>query len=158
MQKIKNSIFVCGKCLFFRGAILRSRSKNGFLQQNPAVSGLFGFVSQYLERRARRQEFKMKTATEEREFRTKTAAAEREFLMKTATDWAFKHLAQGRELSKQGIRVELPALGWLAYDYYQQLGSLMMDGKLPPEVQQAYHAWLRQIPKSPGSVQDDRKL
>jgi hypothetical protein len=34
LQKIKNGIFVCGKCLIFRGAILRSRRKNRFLQQN----------------------------------------------------------------------------------------------------------------------------
>jgi hypothetical protein len=112
------------------------------------VSGLFAFVSQCLERRARRQEFLMKTAT-----------AEREFLMKTATDWAIKTWEQGRELSKQGMRVEIPALGWLAHDYYQQLASLMMDGKLPPEVQQAYHAWLAADPKrSSASVAAGGKL
>jgi hypothetical protein len=32
LQKIKNGIFVCGKYLIFRGTILRSRRKNGFLQ------------------------------------------------------------------------------------------------------------------------------
>jgi len=54
--------------------------------------------------------------------------------------------------------VELPALGWLAYDYYQQLGSLMMDGKLPPEVQQAYQAWFRQTPRSPAGPPGDGRL
>jgi hypothetical protein len=61
------------------------------------VSGLFAFVSQHIERRARQQEF----------------------LMKTATDWALKHWEHARELSKQWMRVEIPALGWLAYDYCQ---------------------------------------
>jgi hypothetical protein len=112
-----------------------------------AVSGLFGFVSQYLDRLARGQEFKMKTA-----------AAEREFLMKTATDWATKTWEQSRELTKLGNRVDTPALGWLAHDYHQQLSSLLKDGTFPPSVQQAYDAWLRQIPRSPAGAPGDGRL
>lgn len=93
------------------------------------VSGLFTFVSQLLERRARRQEL----------------------LMKTAVDVAVKHWEHARELSKQGMRVEIPALGWLAYDYCRQFGSVMKDGRLPPEVQQAYDAWLRQAGQGGGA-------
>jgi hypothetical protein len=112
-----------------------------------AVSGLFGFVSQYLDRRARGQEFKMKTA-----------GAERVFSMKTATDWATKTWEQNRELTKLGNRVDTPALGWLAHDYHQQLSSLLKDGTLPLEVQQAYDAWLRQIPRSPAGAPGDGRL
>jgi hypothetical protein len=101
-----------------------------------AVSGLFSFVSQSMERRAR----------------------EREFLMKTAIDWATKTWEQSRELTKLGHRVDTPALGWLAHDYHQQLSSLMKDGKLPPEVQQAYDAWLQQPPRSPAGAPAGGKL
>jgi hypothetical protein len=112
-----------------------------------AVSGLFGFVSQHLDRQAREREFKMKTA-----------AAERELVMKGAIDWATKTWEQSRELTKLGNRVDTPALGWLAHDYHQQLGSLLKDGTLPPEVQQAYDAWLQQTPRSPAGTPSDGRL
>jgi hypothetical protein len=87
------------------------------------VSSLFTFISQYLERKARR----------------------RELLWKTATDWAVKHLEQALQIGKdRGVRVEVPALGWLAHDYYRQLTTLMKRGTLPPDVQQEYDKWLQQ--------------
>ena len=112
------------------------------------VSSLFGFISQHLERRARRRELAMKTAAEEHAL-----------VMKTCTDWALKHWEHARELTKLGMRIEIPALSWLAYEYHQHLDSLMKDGRLPPEVQQTYNAWLRQaeqgrganVPHAPGS-------
>ena len=86
------------------------------------VSGLFTFVSQCLERRARR----------------------RELLLKTATDWAVKHLEQALQPGKdRGVRVQVPALGWLAQDYYHQLTTLLKRGTLPPEVPQEYDKWLQ---------------
>jgi hypothetical protein len=93
------------------------------------VSGLFTFVSQCLERRARR----------------------RELLLKTATDWAVKHLEQALQIGKdRGVRVEVPALGWLAQDYYHQLTTLLKRGTLPPEVQQEYDKWLQQSGQAGG--------
>jgi hypothetical protein len=93
------------------------------------VSGLFTFVSQCLERRARR----------------------RELLLKTATDWAVKHLEQALQLGKdRGVRVQVPALGWLAQDYYNQLTTLLKRGTLPPEVQQEYAQWLQQSGQAGG--------
>jgi hypothetical protein len=94
------------------------------------VSGLFTFVSQCLERRARR----------------------RELLLKTATDWAVKHLEQALQIGKdRGVRVEVPALGWLTHDYYHQLTTLMKRGTLPPAVQQEYEKWLQQTGQVGGS-------
>jgi hypothetical protein len=93
------------------------------------VSGLFTFVSQWLERRARRKEL----------------------LMKTATDWAVKHLEQALQLGKdRGVRVEVPALGWLAQDYYHQLTILLKRGTLPPEAQQEYDQWLQRSGQAGG--------
>jgi len=62
------------------------------------VSGLFTFVSQWLERRARRKEL----------------------LLKTATDWAVKHLEQALQLGKDrggsggGSRIGLAGAGLLS--------------------------------------------
>jgi hypothetical protein len=93
------------------------------------VSGLFTFVSQWLERRARREEL----------------------LLKTATDWAVKHVEQALQLGKdQGGRVGAPALGWLAQDYYHQLSVLLKRGSLPPETQQEYDKWLRRSGQAGG--------
>jgi len=98
------------------------------------VSGLFTFVSQCLERRARR----------------------RELLLKTATDWAVKHLEQALQLGKdRGAPVGVPALGWLAQDYYHQLTTLLKRGTLPPEVQQEYDKWLQRSGQA-GGVGDHR--
>ena len=79
-------------------------------------------ISQRLERQARRQEF----------------------LLKTATDWAVKHHEHMMQLAKDHSKgVNMPALGWLAHDYYHQLQTLLRRGKLPTEVQQVYDAWLQ---------------
>jgi hypothetical protein len=95
------------------------------------VSGLFTFVSQGLERRAR----------------------QREFLLKTAAEWATKHLEEGLALAKvKGGRTAIPGLGILTYRYHQQLLSLMKSGKLPPGMQPDYEEWVRQS-QSP-SVED----
>jgi hypothetical protein len=93
------------------------------------VSGLFTFVSQWLERRARRKEL----------------------LLKTSTDWAVKHLEQALQLGKdRGGRVGVPALGWLAQDYYHQLTTLLKRGTLPPETQQEYDTWLQRSGQAGG--------
>jgi hypothetical protein len=44
----------------------------------------------------------------------------------------------------QGKGVNMPALGWLAHDYYHQLRALLRRGKLPRSVQQQYEAWLQE--------------
>jgi hypothetical protein len=84
------------------------------------VASLFTFVSQWLERRAR----------------------QKELLMKAATELAMKNLEQGVQLVKtQGGQI--PPLGWLTFDYYQQLTSVMKHGLLPPDVQKDYEKWLK---------------
>jgi hypothetical protein len=85
------------------------------------VSGLLTVIAQAVERRARR----------------------RELIMKTASDLAMKHFEQAISLTKAGTQ---PAgvwpLGTLTYDYYLQLTSLMKDGKLPPDMQKDYEVLL----------------
>src|SRR6266545_2206219 len=86
------------------------------------VSGLFTFVSQLLERQARR----------------------RELLMRTATDLAVKHLEEGIHLALDaGKRPDIPPLGMLVYEFQRQLTSVMKHGILPPEEQNAYDNWLK---------------
>ena len=84
------------------------------------VSGLFMVIAQAVERRARR----------------------RELILKTASDLAIKHFDQAIALTRAGTRKgEAWPLGALTYDYYLQLTSLMKDGKLPPDLQKDYEAW-----------------
>ena len=88
------------------------------------VSGLFTLISQLFERRARR----------------------RELLLKTATDLAIKHLEQALQLAKTRGG-QIPPLGMLTYDYHHQFILVMKHGRLPPEVQEEYDAWLQQTGK-----------
>jgi hypothetical protein len=60
-------------------------------------------------------------------------------------------LEQALQIGKdRGVRVEVPALGWLAQDSYHQLATLLKRGTLPPEVQQEYDKWLQQSGQAGG--------
>jgi hypothetical protein len=81
------------------------------------VSSLFTFVSQLLERRARRKEL----------------------LMKTAADLATKALDAWIDHAKtSGRNVQIPPLSFFTYYFHRQLSSLLQESKLTPEEQTRY--------------------
>jgi hypothetical protein len=58
-------------------------------------------------------------------------------------------LEQAVQLAKtQGGQI--PPLGWLTYDYHQQLTLVMKHGRLPPDVQKGYEKWLKTTERSRG--------
>jgi hypothetical protein len=84
------------------------------------VSSLLTLLSQVLDRRSRRTEF----------------------LMRTATDWAVKRVELAIEYAKtRAVHPVTPDLGWMAYDYHRQLSSLMKDGTMPPDMQRSDVDW-----------------
>jgi hypothetical protein len=88
------------------------------------VSQLITLIAQHLERKARRTEF----------------------LMKTATDWAVKRVELAIEFAKtRTVYPVTPDLGWMAYDYHQQLSSLMRDGTMPPDMRKSSVDWSKGI-------------
>jgi hypothetical protein len=96
------------------------------------VSTMSLLILQWLDRRARR----------------------REFLMKTATDWAAKHMEFEIDLAKASGRARVtPSLGMLADGYYRELSYLMKHGKPLPEVLNDYEGTLKALglsrPKEP---------
>jgi hypothetical protein len=89
------------------------------------VSSLFTFISQCLERRARRRELVMKTAAD-------LATQSRNFYLEVAK-------------SRGG---KIPPLPFSTYYYHQQLSSLFKRGKLTSEEQKLYEAFVKEINSS----------
>jgi hypothetical protein len=86
------------------------------------MSQLITLIAQHFERKARRTEF----------------------LMKTATDWAVKRVELAIEYAKtRAVHPVTPDLGWMAYEYHQQLSSLMTDGTMPPDIQKSEVDWAK---------------
>ena len=88
------------------------------------VSSIFTFVSQFFERRVRRDEL----------------------LIKTATELAIKHADFTFSLAtKSGQTAIFPPHGWLVYDFHRQLRHLMKHGELPKDLQKSAEEYFKQI-------------
>ena len=85
-----------------------------------AVAGLFTFVSQWLEGRARRQEF----------------------LLRLAAEWAAMYQARMRdEAEARDEAMLVPNIAMATYEYHRMLASLWKHHRLPRDVAQNYEAW-----------------